>query len=249
MVGTIGIGRVACGAALVLCCVALSGCSVGSVGSAGGEGSVAADGSIRLEHVMDGYQSVYMGYEHSVEAGPAWQKYIDGIMSSKAASGAAGETDAMRAVLADGVITADEMNDLESRALGCFAKYGYKPGVNLYLSEDGGGGAINDETRSVEETLAISDECIYDNGYGDLKHLYYSMWWNPDNVDLEPYRFRCYQEHGFLLEDYSYEEYERLKSSRRVLREVPRSGSQSDLMLACGIDPLHNISDSPLKGR
>ena len=155
----------------------------------------------------------------------------------------------MRAVLADGVITADEMNDLESRALGCFAKYGYKPGVNLYLSEDGGGLAMNDEGHSNEETFAISNECIYDNGYGELKRLYHEMWWNPDNVDLGPYRFRCYQEHGFLLEDYSYEEYERLRSSQRVLKEIPRSGSQSELMDACTIDPLHNISDSPLKGR
>ena len=52
-----------------------------------------------------------------------------------------------------------------------------------------------------------------------------------------------------LLDDYSYEEYERLKSSQRVLKEIPRSGSQSELMHACSIDPLHNISDSPLKGR
>ena len=236
-------------AVLVGLLLVLSGCGVGSVGSAGGEGSVASDGSIRLEHVMDGYQSVYMGYERSVEVGPAWRQYIDRIMSSKAASGSAGEVDAMRAVLADGVITADEMNDLESRALGCFAKYGYKPGVNLYLSEDGGGLAMNDEGHSNEETFAISNECIYDNGYGELKRLYHEMWWNPDNVDLGPYRFRCYQEHGFLLEDYSYEEYERLRSSQRVLKEIPRSGSQSELMDACTIDPLHNISDSPLKGR
>ena len=54
--------------------------------------------------------------------------------------------DVVRAVLDDRVITAGEMNDLEGRAVGCYAKYGFQPNRDYWFYKDGGVGVSNGDT-------------------------------------------------------------------------------------------------------
>lgn len=149
-------------------------------------------------------------------------------------------------IVSDGKITADEINELERYVVGCYAQHDLQVNKDYWFTD---GGGIN-IWKGQERNGDFVKECEINSGYQLLIYYYYLIDRNPDNIDLEPYRYQCYQEHDLLMQPYSYEDYERLRlqSNGTPLLKGGTSGDPTTLMVAkCTDDPLHNIANSPLK--
>ena len=231
--------RVAAGTMAFACMIALAGC-----GGDAGRGQEADRGA-----VLNGMRSTYAQYADSVEINASRRSQIDYMLERNKQG-----KDVVESVLSDNVITADEMNDVERQAVGCFARYGYKINVDYWLAKGGGIGAGNEKTMPVGDPKVqdIQAECESGTGYNILVNAYYSAYYNPDDIDLDPYRFQCFVEHDLVDESMSYDEFNRLRrESKNPYIGNPQSyGSPvHDVWFSCTSDPLHNISNSPLKKR
>ncbi|MBW3077793.1 hypothetical protein [Bifidobacterium simiiventris] len=231
----------------VLCC---SGCGATVVGGDGGAApSAEANGSVKVDEgsAPSGTQLTYMGYTDTVTL-------TDSYVATLKDDAAWTHADFIREVIADRRITADEMNEAERRSINCYAQYGLKVGVDYWFGDNGGGLVEKENDRYTQEQRAdISTTCGLDTGYESIKEVYYQAVRNPDDVDLEPYRFQCYQEQGLLDAGYTYDEFERLVdngtsplSDYDSLDEASPTKRQLD---QCVNDPLHHIAHSPLTGR
>lgn len=215
-------------------------------GSGSDPGSEERPGAIRLEHAPIGAKSTYMAYTDDVRLNASAMKDIRDALDEPHNAQA---RDVIDQVLADGVISAEEMNDVERRAVTCLAdRYGLELGSTVYI-RDTGGLSFDMSHVPKDQVGQVASVCMDDTGYTVIGTYYSAGYSNPDNVDLEPYRYQCYKEHDLLAKDYSYEEYERLKGNSPV--PLLKGGTSTDPLtakvLACVSDPLHNITNSPLK--
>lgn len=217
---------------------------VGVLSGCGGSWS-SSDGGLPSGYVPPNMRTTYGQYTHSVQVS---QAYMDRILNS-AEYLRHSNHDVVDAVLADRVITADEVNELERNAVACMAGFGYEVNRDYWFSEWGGIGATSVKAIPDGDRKNV-DFCEADTGYQMLAGYYDIIMTNPDNVDLGPYRFRCLVEHGLVESGVSYEEYVELgKQDRPPLIGDPRRSTSSvhGVWKACQADPLHNIADSPLK--
>lgn len=186
----------------------------------------------------------YAQHSNSVYINKTYADQIEGILQY-------GNDNAtvVHTVLNDQMITADEINELERNAVSCFAQYGYQVNVDYWFAEDGGVNAGNATTMppDSEQVRQASDDCEGDTGYGLLIYYYYKALYNPDNIDLEPYRFQCYQQHAVIRKEMTFEEYKQLMASGNspIASASKAGGSTSRDYIICSRDPLHNISSPP----
>lgn len=91
-------------------------------------------------------------------------------------------------------------------------------------------------------------ECEDGTGWAPIRSIYYDAYANPDAIDLGPYQYQCYVEHGVLNGEYaSYEEFDRAWNDPNRDQPVFKVDRRSqDVVEKCTSDPLHNISNSPL---
>lgn len=228
-----GIGRWGPGIAALVAALMCAGC--GASPSDGGEVTRAAPNNTR---------TTYAQYTDSVFVNDAYMQEINGVLAMRDDN-----ADVAHAVLADRTITAEEMNELENNEIACFAQYGWKPNVDYWFSQDGGVTALYIGDKSNEEALRISDLCDTSTGYALLVMYYYQALYNPDNIDLRPYVFQCFQEHGLVDKSMTYDEYGRvLAAGKDPLIGDPRRSTSSThpIWETCSSDPLHNIANSPL---
>ncbi|MCH9276287.1 hypothetical protein JS533_008405 [Bifidobacterium amazonense] len=230
---------------LSVCC----GCGESSSSSddaaaiAGVKGSVTVDGSA----APSGSQLTYMGYTDTVELNDSYARLLE-----KDAEWL--DSDYIREVAKDGKITADEMNEAERRSISCFSGYGLKVGVDYWFGSDDSGMIEKDNDRYTQDQRSdIDTTCGLDLGYDSIKKIYYNALYNPDNVDLEPYRFQCYQEHDLLDGSYTYSQFEQLvedgNSPLAGIASLDDGSPTRRQFDQCVADPLHNITDSPVKGK
>ena len=234
----VGMGVVRRVVVLVGLLLTLSGCGIGS-----SDAGVAPPPGDRV-------RAEYAQYVDSV---PIADGYMREIAVSLQYGGA--RVDVVRKILDDRVVTAGEMNDLEGRAVGCFAKYGFQPNRDYWFYKDGGVGVSNERTMPGDDPRVKSAfrECTLDTGYDLVVSYYYQALYNPEDIDLDPYRFQCVQEHGLVDGSMSFDEFNRVRRSggNPYVNGNPTGSKDSRFPVwdACWTDPLHNISNSPLKNR
>lgn len=150
-----------------------------------------------------------------------------------------------RRIVADDVLTADEMNEFHRRVKQCFAERGYEYTVDAELR---GGMVERIDGRSVavdrvglEETNAV---CDGDSGYSGIWAEYKMAMANPDHVDLGPYVVQCLVDNGLVGPQYTVADYIRDSQNRtgpyKVQDEDPES-VQGRQVTQCGRDPLGKL--------
>lgn len=199
---------------------------------------------------------VYAAHTESVRLSPAYMKELEERFARGRSSGWL-DADMVDAVVADGTITADEMNDLDRRAVACLAKYGFEVNRDYWFSPTGGISTFGSKVIQWNEDHnqpqngpppEYSIDCL-DNGYGDLANMYWRAYANPNNVDLDPYVFQCFVEHGLVKDGITYERYRTMAGADALVGDPARSTSSTHgIWNTCWDDPLHNIADSPLAG-
>lgn len=212
---------------------------------AGGCGSVVHNtgSTTSTNDVPFGARANYGEFSDSVTVSRA---YLEQIQEKTGQSSYRSGRERVNAIVSDGTITADEINELERSVVGCYAQHGLKANEDYWFTDGGGINIWKGQERNDE----FVKECEIDSGYQLLIYYYYMIDRNPDNIDLEPYRYQCYKEHDLLMQPYSYEDYERLRlqGDGTPLLKGGTSGDPTTLMVnKCTDDPLHNIADSPLK--
>ena len=189
-----------------------------------------------------GTRTEYANHTDSVTVSPAWKAQIDNALTPPSAYASGGDT--VNAVLSDGIISSNEMNALEREAVGCYAQHGMQANRDYWFSaHEGIATFLNGKYNQDYET-----ECEIASGYELTTSYYYDIRRNPDQIDLGPYIFQCYQEHGLADKPMTYDEYNRLKSEGRepLIGDPARStSSQHAIWNTCWDDPLHNISSPP----
>ena len=217
-----------------LLCVVVAACAVCSVAACGaGKGveKTGPKGDAGDSGAPYGARTSYMDYQDDVRLNAVYMgKLRDDLRSWKV-----NDMDYLEEILKDSVITADEMNDLERKANGCFEKYGYTMGKNLWFSVNGGTEVDNHGNYAEAER-----QCGYANGYLIVQEYYTDAYRNPNSVDLEPYRFQCYKDYGLIAQDYSYEKFEQgLDKGESPLSGLTPGTKPHDDFLHCTDDPLH----------
>ncbi|KAA8821944.1 hypothetical protein [Bifidobacterium vespertilionis] len=202
---------------------------------------------INQDSLLNGMRSTYGQYTDSVLVNNTYKNEINYQLQHNELA-----RDAVQEIMSDSVITADEMNDLERQTVGCFAKYGYKVNVDYWFAKGGGVSAMKIKTMppNTPKMNSIEDECESANGYSIIVYAYYKALYNPDDIDLNPYRFQCYQEHDLVDKDMSYDEFNRQRNENKnpfIGNPQSYGSSVHDVWFSCTSDPLHNISNSPLK--
>ena len=196
---------------------------------------------------------VHAGYAQYVDSVPIADGYMREIEGTLQYGGA--RVDVVRRILDDRVITAGEMNDLESKVVGCYAKYGFQPNRDYWFTKGSGIDIYNNVSMSVDDSRIsdIENECEAANGYELVVSYYYQALYNPEDIDLDPYRFECYREHGLVDGSMSFDEFNRVRKAggNPYVNGNPTGLKDSRFPVwdTCWTDPLHNIANSPLKDR
>lgn len=151
--------------------------------------------------------------------------------------------DFLKTIIADDVVTAEEMDEVYRRTQQCYADAGYK-----YTALQTGGAQVDrldgkspsGDPRGAND-VAIS--CEEKTGFGAIQRIYTNAVRNPDNIkDLSPYVVQCFIDHGLVDPSYTVADYQRDSASRsgpyKILdQEGPQSGKGKQVY-ECGIDPL-----------
>ncbi|NEG77987.1 hypothetical protein [Bifidobacterium avesanii] len=219
---------------------ALAGCAGGSSGTDGRAAGV-------TDEMVRGSRSTYAQFTADMTLSPAYMQRINNELA--AGTNKRGH-EAVHAVVDDGVITADEMNEAERRMVGCYAKYGYEVNRDYWLGDYGG---LSPFVKKSEDTWEHVDEiraeCEDDTGWGWVSQYYWAVYTNPENIDLGPYQYQCLKEKGMLLKDYpSYEDFKRdweNPGNNEPVINSSKSAQAFDARAKCFSDPLHNISNAP----
>lgn len=150
--------------------------------------------------------------------------------------------DFLNTIIADDVITADEMNEYQRRVRNCYADDGYKyiqtdeAGAGAYESLDGG--SVNTDDRFMNTV----QRCGSDSGYDSITRLYYDAVRNPDRLDLSPYVVQCFIDHGFVGQSYSVADLIRNSQQRTgpyaILDAEGWDSVRGGQVYECGSDPL-----------
>lgn len=151
--------------------------------------------------------------------------------------------DRAKAIIADGTITVDEMNEFDRTMAACLSKLGYdgQYDANGTFSMK----RLNESDGTTDSTQAL-DECQTVTGYDVIRTLYSNAVRNPDDVDLGPYVVQCMIDIGAAPQGYTLDEY--VKDSRNrtgpyatldALQDTDPTNSQAQQIRECGYDPLH----------
>lgn len=195
---------------------------------------------------LDNMRSGYAQYVDSVPINASYRKQIAGALDHDSSG-----KDVIEQVLADGIIDPGEMNDVERQMVGCFSDRGYEVNVDYWLAKDGGFAASNAATMpaSDERVQDAIRQCESSTGYGILVYYYNQASRNPDDIDLDPYVFQCFREHGLVDAGLAYDEFRRIgeQGGNPLVGDPARSDSSKHQdWEMCVSDPLHNVADSPL---
>ena len=226
----------------ILSCLIVSILLVSSSAGCGSSESVATasqNGGITVSSAPKGSdaQTEYMSYTQTAELNDSYLIQLKNELSMSNV-----DMDFVNAVIEDHVITADEMNESERRAISCLSKYDMKPGENFWFIKNGGI-ITNAADHTPEESHQITNECLDDTAYSALKNVYLGAVRNPDNIDLEPYRFQCYKDYKLIDQDYSYEQFKQeLDNGKSPLSYIRSSSTPGyDDFMECVTDPLHHM--------
>ncbi|RSX49003.1 hypothetical protein [Bifidobacterium callimiconis] len=241
-------------AAAIMLMMPLAGCGNSGAGSAASPASSAGESSqsttssqqgvaakstnVAWEHLNGtDLQTAYMSYTEDATLGAHARQLLEESVTSTPNIDKA----YVDSVTTDGNITADEMNAAEQRAVDCFAGHGMTANRDYWFGLDGG--LVTDPHGTVADDNAVSDECMYGNGYEALRTSYLDAVRNPDGVDLDPYRLQCYKDYKLVDQDYSYEQYQRDQDSgqSRLNSVDPATPAYRDYV-ECLTDPLHTMT-------
>lgn len=153
--------------------------------------------------------------------------------------------DALRQIIADDVVTADEMNELYRRTVNCYRDEGF---VFSYDESTSGSSLGRLDGRSVDADRAAYDaadqRCRTGSGFDAIAGLYFNAARNPEHLDLAPYTVQCLIDHGLVAPSYTVAEYradaQRRSGPYRLLDENP-DGDQGRQIYQCGRDPLGKL--------
>lgn len=206
----------------IVCLLIVSGCS--SIPSA--EKLVSAG----MEHVV---------YSHNADI-TAYQQEIDAIVTGSV------DNEYLKAIVADDVLTADEMNEFVRRVKQCYAQRGY----NFSYDVNSGTSTVSRlDEQSVEVSLEDLDKVTYkcsdDTGYSRLVVKYDSAVYNPKNLDLKPYVVQCLIDHDLVDQSYSIADYVHDSQQRsgpfEVLDDESADVQKRNQTSVCVRDPLGNM--------
>ena len=200
--------------------------------------------SENVHPVPSNMRSTYASYTDSVYVNDAYMQEIEGTLAYGGSN-----ADVVHHILSDRMISSQEINELERQTISCFAEYGWTVNVDYWFALSGPVTAVNASRNSdIDKIGEIESRCQNDNGYDLLVIYYYKALYNPDNIDLKPYTFQCFQEHGLADKTMTYDEYNRLREQGKdpLIGDPARStSSQHAIWNTCWDDPLHNISSPP----
>lgn len=151
----------------------------------------------------------------------------------------AANPDIMKAILSDNVISADELNELQRRVVGCYADFGL---VYVDLGEGQSQiGTASGRPMGPDSTSKADAQCQDLNyQFNVLATTYYQSIRNPDHADLTPYIVQCLQEHGIVGQTYTADDYRR--DQKTQTGPVFGKDAFDAQTHACQSDPLNNGS-------
>lgn len=182
-------------------------------------------------------QTEYMAYTETAALNDSYMTQL-----SNELSGVNVDADFVNRVTEDRQITAEEMNEAERRAINCLSNYGLVPNESFWFGKNTGF-IVDENALSDSDTNKVDDECLYNTGYAALKSVYLNAVRNPNNIDLDPYRFQCYKDYKLIDQDYSYEQFQQeLNNGKSPLSYIRSSSTPGyDDFMECVTDPLHHM--------
>lgn len=178
---------------------------------------------------------------YSVDA-PLNQAYGDALRDRAERMLRDGGHELLDAVIADGTISADEINEMQRRVIGCYADF------DLVFTDEGSGqatiGTASGEPLTEGQSRKAQAQCDGIEGqFNLLATTYYQAVRNPDNADYDPYVLQCLQDHGILDRSYTLEQY-KYDARNHVGPVFGLDDDGSDPQVAlCQFDPLGNVGD------
>jgi hypothetical protein len=152
----------------------------------------------------------------------AWQK-VDNELS--------------RSILADGVITAQEISELKQTYMVCLIGSGFS---DVEIGQNG------EESLTIPEAMkgdperaneAVS-QCASDTGWFYVADLYWSMAGNPDNEDMFVIMSECLVRIGLKPSGYTPDQY-KLDLEQGVFDRIEVGSTDAEKFHACNLDPAH----------
>lgn len=141
-------------------------------------------------------------------------------------------------IMKDGVITAQEMNDLQRQQMDCYAAAGY----DILYDDDLTATVIPRDANAEGETEDVARKCDTNQGFADVYTIYFEALRNPDARDLTSATIQCLIDKGLVDKTYTKDEYERDSENRTgPYTPDPETGGVNDQVYTCGRDPLGNL--------
>lgn len=215
-------------AALVMCCFACSSPQDGRTGAGATAGGAPSSGKFPL-----GVRN-YGDHTKDAKLSAAQINFFRNLLAQP------GSVDEYVAqVVADGVISAREMNEADSRMLSCMARAGLHPGKDFDFGKDGGSALYPHASEVAKDPDETMTRCSFDSGWQDLQKQYDEALRDPTGVDEEPYLFQCYKDKGLLPEDSTYDQYRDGAMKLDPALQNPDNPHYRDVW-DCVADPFHN---------
>lgn len=141
-------------------------------------------------------------------------------------------------IMKDGVITAQEMNDLQRQQMDCYAAAGY----DILYDDDLTATVIPRDANAEGETEDVARKCDTNQGFADVYNVYFEALRNPDARDLTSATIQCLIDKGLVDKTYTKDDYERDSENRTgPYTPDPETGGVNDQVYTCGRDPLGNL--------
>ena len=233
-----GVRRLLC--VVVAACVV---CSVAACGAGKGEGDAddsAQGGANAGVYAFPEGNRVYEGHGRDARLTDQQMDEFRKALRNRLFTG-----DYVAQVVADGVISASEMNEADRRMLACCADKGVREGTDFVYGKSGKlrvfqkAGNSMDGSGKTEKALKV---CSTDSGWESLNQAYYQALRNPKGLDLDPYVYQCYVDKGLLPRDSTYEQFTKKEIVLDPQYSDP-SNPQYMTVWECINDPLHTNWD------
>ena len=155
-------------------------------------------------------------------------------------------SDYLKQIISDNIVSADEMNEFQNRVRKCYADEGFD---FVQTNESGAGSLARLDGQPITGRDTHSEDalqrCNYDTGYGMLAPIYSQATANPDNIDTAPYIVQCLIDHRLVDESYTVDELTRDTRQRTgpyaILDEEGSGSDRGKQIYDCGRDPLGKL--------
>jgi len=142
--------------------------------------------------------------------------------------------DFVRSVLADEVVTDQELSETRDRFSGCLSSFGV---TDISFEADGGFSMRSPDSMSSDAVSERVDACSEESGENTVSALHSWVRRNPENLDEATILAACLVREGVVDPSFSAEDYTNADGDLPLLESVSAGLGQAAFML-CNNDPL-----------